>query len=280
MAQRSLATVPITCIGIDLAWSPRNATGAAVLVGDAMAGRLVDSAVLQSNSAIVDYIVQHSKTPGVLVAVDAPLRVPNERGRRPAEAELARVFARYEAGAHPANRALLTYDGELRGEALVAALAEHGFVEAASIDAGVVMRQVTEVYPHAAMIGLFGLTRTLKYKVRPNRDRTAILAAWQRYQQYLRALVTAEPALTGHGPLLDQNVAELRGKRLKQYEDRVDALLCAYVALYAFRWGAARCRTFGTLEAGHIFVPVPLEQPNFGAQETASDCPSSALSWE
>jgi predicted RNase H-like nuclease len=145
----------------------------------------------------------------------------------------------------------------VRGETLVAALAAHGIVETPAIEAGVPARQITEVYPHAAMIGLFGLTRTLKYKARRGRSDTERLAAWRCYQHHLAALHDADPPLRGHAELLAQDVAVLRGRALKHYEDRIDAVLCAYIALYALRWGAARCGTFGTLAEGHIFTPVP-----------------------
>ncbi len=247
----------LTCIGLDLAWSPRNATGAAVLRGDAHGATLHDSGIVQHDDEIIAYVVAHATTPTVLVAVDAPLCVPNTSGRRVAEHELAQVFAPYQAGAHPANRRLLTYNGAVRGETLVAALAAHGFHETAAIAAGQPGRTITEVYPHAAMIGIFDLPRTLKYKARPNRTLAERQAAWQHYQQLLASLQQATPALHGHTELVAQPVAALRGKHLKHYEDRVDALFCAYVALYAYHWGAARCRTFGTLADGHIFAPVP-----------------------
>jgi predicted RNase H-like nuclease len=248
----------IVCIGIDLAWSPRNPSGAAVVVGDAAGGTLREAAILGSDDEIVAYVLRHAPDGPALVTVDAPLRVPNEQGRRPAEAEIGRVFARYQAGAYPANRHLLARGGQVRGETLVEALAAHGFREAATIEADQPARQITEVYPHAAMIGLFGLPRTLKYKTRhPRAER---LAAWHSYQRHLDALHHADPPLRGHADLLVQDVAALRGRALKHYEDRIDAILCAYIALYAFRWGAARCGTFGTRERGHIFTPLPPEQ--------------------
>jgi predicted RNase H-like nuclease len=228
-----------------------------VVVGDAQAGRLVDSALLGEDAEIAAYVAQHGQTATVLVTIDAPLRVPNHHGRREAEAALGRVFGRYEAGAHSANRRQLTSynQGEVRGEVLAAALEQQDLQQASAIAAGVAARQFTEVYPHAAMIALFGLPRTLKYKARHTRAKR--LHAWQHYQQHLRNLQHTEPALHGHVPLLGQDIASLRGQALKHYEDRIDALLCAYIALYAFRWGAARCRTFGSLEAGHIFTPMP-----------------------
>lgn len=244
------------CIGIDLAWSPRNPTGIAAIRGTPQQAHMQEAAIVQTMDEIVAFVLHHSADLPALVAVDAPLRVPNEQGRRPAEAELGRVFARYQAGAHPANRQRLSFDGAVRGEILVQQLAAHGFCESDGSDVQVVARPVVEVYPHAAMIGLFGLSRTLKYKHKPQYSAAFRLAEWHRYQQYMRQLAHAEPALHGHTALLAQDVAQLRGRQRKHYEDQVDALLCAYIGLYLRCWGAARCRTFGTLATGSIVVPV------------------------
>jgi predicted RNase H-like nuclease len=249
-----------TYIGIDLAWSGRNPSGVAALRGDPSGATLLEApALLGDLQAIGAYVCRLVGDGPALVAVDAPLRVPNASGRRPAEAALAHVFQRYEAGAHPANRRLLDHapDG-VRGEALVALLATHGFHATERIEAHEGGRLVTEVYPHAAMVGLFGLTKTLKYKARGRqRGREERLAAWSTYQHHLRTLAAADPPLVGHDELLGVEVATLRGAALKGYEDRVDALLCAYIALYAHRWGAERCRTFGDLEGGWILTPAP-----------------------
>ena len=247
----------VTFIGIDLAWSPRNPTGAAVLRGDASGAELLDYGLLGDDAAISAYIARHAGDRPAIVAVDAPLWVPNATGRRPGEAEIGRVFARYQAGAHPANRSRLAFDGVVRGETLVATLAARGFVHLPEVAVGVPIRQVIEVFPHPAMVALFGLERTLKYKTKPQRSADLRLSEWRRYQAYLDALADADPPLNGQAALTTQDVAALRGRRLKDYEDQVDALMCAYIALYAFRWGAARCRMFGTFEDGYIFTPVP-----------------------
>jgi predicted RNase H-like nuclease len=228
-----------------------------VLRGDAGGAVLIDHGLLGDDSSIAEYIARHAGEAPAIVAVDAPLWVPNVTGRRPGEAEIGRVFARYQAGAHPANRSRLAFDGIVRGEALVAALAAHGFLHAPEIAAGVPVRQVIEVFPHPAMVALFGLERSLKYKAKPRRDADMQLSEWRRYQAYLAALTTADPPLHGQAALVAQDVAALRGRQLKGYEDQVDALMCAYIALYAFRWGAARCRSFGTFDGGYIFTPVP-----------------------
>jgi len=190
------------------------------------------------------------------VAIDAPLVVPNAAGRRPGEAELGAVFARHQAGAHPANRGLPVFRAGVRGEDLVAALGQLGFAHRHTIESGAAPRQLTEVYPHAAMVALFGLERTLKYKARPGRSLAERQAAFAAYQGHLRSLAEADPALRNHGTLLDLDVTTLGGTRLKAYEDQLDALLCAYIALYGQRWGSARCRVFGDLAGGAIFTPM------------------------
>lgn len=248
-------------IGVDLAWSARNRSGAAVLAGGPGGAELAEPpALLGGLEEIVGYIERHAGEGPAIVAVDAPLWVPNAEGRRPAEAELTAAFRAYEAGAHPANRRLLARDGgAVRGERLVAALAALGrpFRHVDRVAAGEGGRLVTEVFPHPAMVAIFGLDRTLKYKARPGRGAGERLAAWAAYHAHLRGLGAADPPLRGPLPLLDADVAALRPARLKDHEDMADALFCAYIALYAHRWGAARCRTFGDMERGYIFTPVP-----------------------
>jgi predicted RNase H-like nuclease len=248
----------ITCIGLDLAWSPRNPTGAAVLRGDANSGVLIETALLGELNQIVAYVARHAGDGPALVAVDAPLRVPNATGRRPAEELLGQVFRAYDAGAHPANRGLPAFRGGVRGEQLVEALAALSIAhDRTTIEAGVAARQVVEVYPHPAMIALFELDKTLKYKAKPGRSMATRRAAWRAYQRRLIGLASADPALRGQAAWLAADVDQLSGRRLKDYEDQTDAIMCAYIALYAFRWGAARCRAFGSLEEGYIFTPVP-----------------------
>jgi predicted RNase H-like nuclease len=252
-----MSTDPVAFIGIDLAWSRNNPTGAAIVRGDGCGAEMIDTALLGGDDQIVDYISAAAGAGPAIVAVDAPLVVPNTSGRRPGEHELGKIFAKHQAGAHPANRGLAVFRQGVRGEELVRRLEIHRFKHKATIDAGMKTRQVIEVYPHAAMVALFELDRTLKYKAKPKRAIEVRRAAWGEYQRYLNALAECDPPLRNQAELTGLDVASLRGRRLKEYEDRVDALVCAYIALYGFRWGMARCQVFGTLEEGYIFTPVP-----------------------
>ena len=92
-------------IGIDLAWGERNPSGAAVIRD----GRLVACiGSLGRINEIIDFVGAHiSRREGSVVAVDAPLRVPNETGSRVCDRALSAEWRRYQAGAYPANLRLL-----------------------------------------------------------------------------------------------------------------------------------------------------------------------------
>jgi predicted RNase H-like nuclease len=244
----------VVCIGLDLAWSSRNPSGGAVIVEGVLGESRAD---LGSDTEIIQWIGRHL-SPGcaAVVAIDAPLRVPNETGQRACERELGAQWRRYQAGPYPANRKNLAVNGVVRGEALVEALAAHyGFVEAAPIISQPGGRFVCEVFPHPAHVSLFGLPQILKYKVK---RRGQLEAYWQettRYQTLLAGLAEADPPLRGAEALLAQPAAGLRGKKLKQLEDQLDAVTCAYVASYLWRHGQAGAWVYGTVADGHIVVP-------------------------
>jgi predicted RNase H-like nuclease len=58
---------------------------------------------------------------------------------------------------------------------------------------------------------------------------------------------------------LRRDPSQLGTAALKRFEDALDALTCAYVALYRFIWGAARCPAVGDLKSGYIVTPANQE---------------------
>lgn len=242
-------------IGIDLAWSERNFSGGAVIRD----GRLVaHTGTLASTGEIVDFIGAHlSQRQGTVVAVDAPLRVPNQTGSRVCDRALSAEWRAFHAGAYPANRRLLARNGVVRGEALVTALTvRFQFAEADTIPRRTKARLVCEVYPHPALVTLFDLPRILKYKRRPRRSYEERWAEFARYQTLLRSLRKADPPLKGTKRLLTKtDVRGLRGAALQAYEETLDALTCAYVASYLWQHGPSAARRYGSLAEGHILVP-------------------------
>lgn len=243
-------------IGLDLAWSDRNRTGAAVI----QHGRLQHATgTLTDNRTILAYVARHvpAHVPCV-IAIDAPLCVPNQDGRRACDHAVSVEWARMQAGAYPANRRLLARGGVVRGEALAAALEQHyGCVQAAPVPRRGRGRYVCEVYPHPAHVALFELPRTLKYKRKPGRTHVAVAAEFRRYQTCLATLTGADPPLCGLGHWTAVDPATLRGRNLRELEEMLDAVTCAYVAWYAWWHGPSHQRVYGTIADGHILVPFP-----------------------
>jgi predicted RNase H-like nuclease len=240
-------------VGIDLAWSDRNPTGGVVIEEHGGHGRLVScQAALRTDADIVALTTGATDANGALVAIDAPLVVPNETGARRCDRLVSQRFGRYQAGARPAYRGSPSFNARIRGEDLVAALVAVGFNHSPDVTQRRPARQVFEVYPHPAMVVLFGLEKTLKYK--HLRDRAARLAEYRRYQVLLRSLADADPPLVPPS-FLDRDVAGLAGQALKSYEDLLDALLCAYVAYWCWHHGPAGYEILGDLATGYIVVP-------------------------
>lgn len=238
-------------LGIDLAWSARNVSGLAALSLRDGCVQLAESPCLaRTDAEIVAFVQQYADSLPLIVAIDAPLHVPNVTGKRLGDTLISKAFGRYGAGAHPANRTLLSKynNGVLRGEQLIAQLATLNIVHTPYPASQQAARCAFEVYPHAAMVGLFRLTRALRYKRKRGLSRADQESAWQQYASHLRALAVATPPLKVPESLLE--VAWCKAE-----EDKRDALLCAYIALHYWWHGSAFWQVYGTPEAGYIVAP-------------------------
>lgn len=208
---------------------------------------------LQADPDILGFVNEAAGSGAALVAVDAPLLVPNNTGTRPCDRELSRIYRKTQAQAYPANRQRL--GPVVRGEVLVQELGCCGFSHSPHVEARKPVRQVVEVYPHPAMIELFDLPQILRYKARPGRSLAFRWSELRRYRRLLRSLEKAEPALEAR-EILTLEPTGRRGRALKALEDLLDALFCAYVALHLWYWGPRGYRCFGHAESGYILVPV------------------------
>ena len=103
---------------------------------------------------------------------------------------------------------------------------------------------------------LFRRDRIIKYKKGPVAERTAGLRELVGCIE--QHLPHREPKLMLSRPLeqlLRTDVDALRGARRKGFEDRLDALVCAYMAGYYWYWGSERCRVYGDRANGYIVCP-------------------------
>ncbi len=236
-------------VGVDLAWGPNKPTGVAVLDDD---GRLVTVSAARDDDEIVA-AVQEYVAGDCLVAIDAPLVVVNPTGNRPCEAELNKDYARFDAGAHPSNTGKPEFSDTPRGARLATRLG-------LDIDPGsTVARRAIEVYPHPATVALFRLGRTLKYKNKPGRTLTQLRGALLELMHRLEGLSDAPAPLevahhAGWRALVELVETAERKSDLRRAEDQVDAVVCAYVALFAVR-RPELTTTYGDLATGYIVTP-------------------------
>ncbi|MBS1873683.1 MAG: DUF429 domain-containing protein [Acidobacteria bacterium] len=231
-------------IGVDLGWYGKP-TGLASLRADGGRLRLAAIDRIESRAEILEWIGRQAGDEDAVAGVDAPLVIGNASGIREAERQLNRDFRRYDAGCHAANLGMKFAGRVMEFSRL---LGELGFAHGADMAAGEGGRFQIEVHPHAAVVSLFDLDRIVKYKRGRRADRA-------RELERLRGLMLER--LAGCDPPLDD--AELPSipavGALKPAEDRIDAVMCAYVAAYWHRWGRERNTVYGTAEAGYIVVP-------------------------
>lgn len=244
-------------VGIDLAWSTKNGTGVAVIGGNRQGGDLLSYATVYSDSEIVDYISKNVGDENALIAIDAPLIVPNQKGRRIAEEVVGDLFRKYDAGAHPANRERLGSwsGGKIRGEELAKLLEEIGYKHDPYLKRYEESRKFFEVYPHPSMVTLFGLDRILQYKAKPHRDYEFRWAAFREYQQHLGDLAYGSPALNLPKEITGRRLEDLRAQGLKDYEDILDGIFCSYIAYYSWA-NPDKCAVLGTMQGGYILTPI------------------------
>jgi predicted RNase H-like nuclease len=232
-------------VGLDLAWGEKNHTGVAAIDAD---GRLLHVGAAHDDASIEAAITPFTADE-CLVAIDAPLIVHNPTGYRECETALNRDFQRFEAGARPAY----TDKPEFRDPRATRLAASLGLDMDPTSGAA---RRAIEVYPHPATVVLFNLDKTLKYKRGAFADRQRELL---RLMTLIEGLDHATPRLR-----VNHNVAwvELRRRveaatrpsQLDRDEDPVDAVVCAYVALYWYH-RPEDVTVYGDFATGYIVTP-------------------------
>lgn len=232
-------------VGLDLAWGEKNQTGIAAIDAD---GRLLHVGAAQDDSEILAAVAPFTQG-DCLVAFDAPLIVNNATGHRPAETAFNRDFQKFDAGARPA----FAEKPELKDPRAARLAAALDLELDPTSTAG---RRAIEVYPHPATIVLFGLDKTLKYKRGPFGDRQRDLL---KLMTLIEGLDDATPRLranrsVGWVELRRRVEAATRPVQLDRDEDPVDAVLCAYIALFSYQ-RPDDTTIYGDVHTGYIVTP-------------------------
>jgi predicted RNase H-like nuclease len=249
-------------VGLDIAWGEKNQTGVAVVDAD---GRLLHVGVAHDDESIAAAVAPYVADE-CLVAIDGPLIVPNETGARPCETALSRDFLKFDAGARPAYRGRPEFNPP-RGEVLAKRL-DLDMDPQSRAD-----RRAIEVFPHPATVVLFGLAKILKYK----------RGEFDVRKRELLQLMTHIESLDDGSPRLRVNrnpswvelrkrvEAATRPGHLDRDEDPVDAVICAYVALYQFH-RPEDVTIYGDFETGYIVTPTltatTVQEPRRGSRSS------------
>ncbi|MGZ8746432.1 MAG: bifunctional ribonuclease/(p)ppGpp synthase [Mycobacterium sp.] len=262
-------------VGLDLAWGEVKPTGVAVINADGalvhISAQTDDASILAATEAFV--------ADDCVVGIDAPLIVTNPTGNRPCEAALNRDFRGFEAGTHPSNTGKPEFANGPRGARLAAAM---------DLDLDPHSprpRRALEVYPHAASVALFRLRRTLKYKHKQGRKRDTLQSELLRLMNLIEGLAETQVPLhvAQHEDwqrLRHSVETATRKSELRRAEDPVDAVLCAYVALYAVR-RPDDVTLYGDADTGYILTPtLPVGLTPQPPEPIPASAPSAVADYE
>lgn len=243
------------CVGLDLAWGMTARTGVAVVGAD---GHLVASSSVRHDWEIEDFLRPYADSIRT-AAIDAPLVVKNQTGQRPCERQIGAAFGRYEASAHSCNLGKPHFVSP-RGARLAD---EFGWDMDPAVRPCAGRPTCIEVYPHPAMVSLFGLSRTIKYK--GGRRRTVIdrQLAFHVLMGHMATHLTTL-GLADNPRWLDLGSVATHATRpvdLERIEDEIDAIFCAHLA---WLWVTApeQLMVFGDFDAGYIVTPPAPGQPS------------------
>lgn len=238
-------------IGIDLGWKSQP-SGLCCLEWIDGQLQLLD---LDRKEAIADILtwIDQSVQPDepAIIAVDAPTLIPNLTGSRLPDKLSHKYFGKYHAGCYPANQNLPFADRTIN---FGLELESRGFAHAPTIEPQKLSRYQIEVFPHPAIVNLFNLERILKYKKGRLNERRLELIKLQNY--LLNILPSLSPPLRSWR-LCGSFTSEIptTGAALKATEDKLDSLICAYVAAYWWYWGEQRNLVLGDRTTGYIVIP-------------------------
>jgi len=108
----------------------------------------------------------------------------------------------------------------IRSEELFSKLTKLGFKRDYNSD-----KVIFEVYTHSTIAMCFNNHQILPYKRKKGRDTEFIKEQLGIYKKYLQKVIK-------NHEIFKQDISTCRGQKLKDYEDKLDAITCAYCMYY------------------------------------------------
>jgi predicted RNase H-like nuclease len=257
-------------LGIDAAWTTKQPSGVAVALENADGWRLIAAAASYgrfhafaanrkpadegAKGSLPDASQLRSSASAFcgcavdLVAIDMPLAPSPIKGRRSCDNAVSRAFGRHKCGTHSpsAERPGMISD-KLRED-----FARAGYP---LLTTNIALPGLIEVYPHPALVELTGASKRLTYKASKVRAYWPSVTAEKRrlflYQVWNQIETALGGKIFGVKTALPELELDASPKKLKAYEDALDAIVCAWVAICALE---GRAMPYGD-EDSAIWVP-------------------------
>lgn len=243
-------------VGVDLAWGegtatrPANETGLCAIDEH---GTVLAAGWARGVDAVAEWVLREAGDEAV-IAVDAPLVVPNATGMREGEKQVGRAYGRWKVSANASNQSMKWLGGVSLRDRLEAAGA---VVVNGSPDPAPPALRMVECYPYTTLVGMQELGfdderpryKRLARSLPPTEARAARAIATDDLIARLAQLDTADPPLrlASHPVtrvLLDEPTP-LAGPAHKHREDLIDGAICAWTASILVRHGESRVQLLG-----------------------------------
>lgn len=265
----------IAILGIDAAWTPHKPSGIALIrqaeaekwecvaVEDSYQDFLNRSGIGFNSKAtgnvpvaeLLEAVKILSEAELKLVVADIPLAKGLIVGRRRADNEISRLFGRKGCSTHTPSQ---TRPGPI-SEEIRDGFEKHGYTLATASADRLPGRALIETYPHPALLLLMNKNYRVPYKISKAGKYFPTLSSVDRRAAIAQKLQDVHTALSQSISRIDIAISEepqsLRG--LKSIEDRIDALVCAWVGIHVLQGNA---QAIGDGEAA-IWLPSKLFQP-------------------
>lgn len=250
-------------LGIDAAWTSTQPTGVAAAVETEAGWRLVGVAAsyeqfltlanglppiaerpcgsVPDAAGLIEAGCKICGRPIDLVAIDMPMaRHPIIR-RRPSDQIVSKAYGAKGAATHSPSA---QRPGEI-SDALRLAFEDQGYPLRTLDPKSAPTKALVEVYPHPALIEILKVPRRLEYKAAKAGKYWPTLSLATRQnnlREVWRLIVDAlERRIEGVQAALPDPGAGESSWRLKAYEDKVDAVICAHVAIACLDGKARGC---------------------------------------